>query len=397
MPFPSSIDDREVVVSAVVIGVDPAKRSHAIEVIDDRERTQAAGVFDNDNAGYRQMREIARRFSQRVWAVEGAGGVGKQLAQRLVADGETVIDVPPKLSTRVRAMTTGHGRKTDPTDARAVAIVALRNTNLTHVLADDETVALRLLSERRRDLVRSRTQAVSRLHQVLMELIPSGASRNLTATKAKQLLATVRPRDVAGKARRQLAADYIDDVVVLDRKLKAVEARIKEAVDATGTTLTEIVGVGHVTAAMILGEVGNVARFPSNNHFASYTGTAPLDASSGDVVRHRLSRAGNRQLNHALHMIAIAHRRFDPRGRDYYARKLAAGKGSKGALRCLKRRLSDVVYRHLIDDAAAKSPGGQSGASLQSSATDLIPMVSTSEQPLPGLRPDPTPIAAALS
>jgi transposase len=397
MPFPSSIDDREVVVSAVVIGVDPAKRSHAIEVIDDRERTQAAGVFDNDNAGYRQMREIARRFSQRVWAVEGAGGVGKQLAQRLVADGETVIDVPPKLSTRVRAMTTGHGRKTDPTDARAVAIVALRNTNLTHVLADDETVALRLLSERRRDLVRSRTQAVSRLHQVLMELIPSGASRNLTATKAKQLLATVRPRDVAGKARRQLAADYIDDVVVLDRKLKAVEARIKEAVDATGTTLTEIVGVGHVTAAMILGEVGNVARFPSNNHFASYTGTAPLDASSGDVVRHRLSRAGNRQLNHALHMIAIAHRRFDPRGRDYYARKLAAGKGSKGALRCLKRRLSDVVYRHLIDDATAKSPGGQSGASLQSSAADLIPAVSTSEQPLPGLRPDPTPVAAAVS
>jgi transposase len=113
MPFPSSLDGWEVVMSAVVIGVDPAKRSHAIEVIDDRERTQAAGVFGNDNAGYRQMREIARRFSQRVWAVEGAGGVGKQLAQRLVADGETVIDVPPKLSTRVRAMTTGHGRKTD--------------------------------------------------------------------------------------------------------------------------------------------------------------------------------------------------------------------------------------------------------------------------------------------
>ena len=397
MPFPSSFDDREVVVSAVVIGVDPAKRSHAIEVIDGRERTQAAGVFANDNVGYRQMREIARRYPQRVWAVEGAGGVGKQLAQRLVADGETVIDVPPKLSTRVRAMTTGHGRKTDPTDARAVAIVALRNTNLTRVVADDEMVALRLLSERRRDLVRSRTQAVSRLHQVLMELIPSGASRNLTAAKAKQLLATVRPRDIAGKARRQLAVDYIDDVVALDRKLKTVEARIKEAVDDTGTTLTQIVGVGHVTAAMILGEVGNVARFPSNDHFASYTGTAPLDASSGDVIRHRLSRAGNRQLNHALHMIAIAHRRFDPRGRDYYARKLAAGKGSKGALRCLKRRLSDVVFRHLVGDATTKSPGGQAGASLQSSAADPIPMADTSEQPLPGLPPDTTPAAAAVS
>jgi transposase len=228
-----------------------------------------------------------------------------------------------------------------------------------------------------------------------MELIPSGAPRDLTVTKAKRLLATVRPRDVAGRARRQLAADYIDDVSVLDRKLKTIGARIKEAVEATGTTLLEIVVVGHVTAALIVGEVGTIARFPSNDHFASYTGTAPLDASSGDIVRHRLSRAGNRQLNHALHIIAMAHRRFDPRGRAYYARKLAAGKGSKGAMRCLKRRLSDVVFRHLVDDAAARSPGGQVGATLQSSAADRIPMASTSEQPLPGLTTDPTPTAAA--
>ena len=396
MPFPSSFDDREVVVSAVVIGVDPAKRSHAIEVIDGRERTQAAGVFANDNVGYRQMREIARRYPQRVWAVEGAGGVGKQLAQRLVADGETVIDVPPKLSTRVRAMTTGHGRKTDPTDARAVAIVALRNTNLTRVVADDEMVALRLLSERRRDLVRSRTQAVSRLHQVLMELIPSGASRNLTAAKAKQLLATVRPRDIAGKARRQLAVDYIDDVVALDRKLKTVEARIKEAVGDTGTTLTQIVGVGHVTAAMILGEVGNVARFPSNDHFASYTGTAPVDASSGDVVHHRLNQGGNRRLNFVLHVAAnVQLATHHPDGSAYYKRKRADGKSHLEAMRCLKRRLSDVVFRALQADLAegeAADPVGHSGATLQSSASDPTPMVSPSDQSQPGpARPDTTP------
>jgi transposase len=384
-------------VATVVIGVDPAKRSHAIEVIDERERTLASGVFPNDNAGYRQMRALTVGLGNRVWAVEGAGGVGKQLAQRLVAEGETVVDVPPKLSTRVRAMTTGHGRKTDPTDARAVAIVGLRNTELAHVVTDDETVALRLLSERRRDLVHSRTQTVNRLHQLLMELVPAGAPRNLTVTKAKALLATVRPRHVAGKARRQLAADYIDDMAALDRKLKAVEARIKEAVAATGTTLTEITGVGPVTAAIILGEVGNIARFPSNDHFASYTGTAPLDASSGDVVRHRLSRAGNRRLNHALHIVALAHKRHDPRGRDYYARKLAAGKGSKGALRCLKRRLSDAVFRRLVDDQAAKSPGGQMGATLTSSAADLIPMASTSDKPLSGLTTDHTPVPAAVS
>ena len=340
--------------SDVVIGVDPAKRSHAIEVIDDRERTLAAGVFDNNNDGYQQMREVARRFPKRVWAVEGASGVGRQLAQRLVADGERVLDVPAKLSTRVRSLSTGHGRKTDPADAHAVAVVGLRKSGLTEVVVDDETVALRLLSERRRDLVRSRTQTVNRLHQVLMELIPAGAPQKLTATKARALLATVRPRDVAGKARRQLAADFIDDVTALDRKLKTIEKRIAEAVEATGTTLTDIVGVGPITAALILGEVGNVARFPSKHHFASYTGTAPLDASSGDVIRHRLSRAGNRQLNHALHIIAMVHKRYDPRGADYYARKLAAGKGTKGALRCLKRRLSDVVFRALVDDQTTR-------------------------------------------
>jgi len=239
---------------------------------------------------------------------------------------------------------------------------------------------------------------VNRLHQVLMELIPGGAAQRLTATKARALLATVRPRSIAGKARRQLAADYIDDVTMLDRKLKTIEKRISEAVAvaATGTTLTEIVGVGPITAALILGEVGNVARFPSNDHFASYTGTAPLDASSGEVVRHRLSRSGNRRLNHALHIAAMVHKRYDPRGRDYYARKLAAGKGTKGALRCLKRRLSDAVFRRLVDDQTASVREGQMGATLTSSAADLIPIASTSEKPLPG-RHDLTPVPEAVS
>ncbi len=398
MPFPSSETTIGAPVSErVVIGIDPAKRSHAFEVIDSDEVTLAAAVIVNDNAGYRNMLAIGRRWPQRQWAVEGAGGVGRQLAQRLVADGETVIDVPAKLSTRVRALTTGHGRKNDPTDARAVAIVGLRNHSLSVVTPDDETVALRLMSERRRDLVRTRTQTVNRLHQLLMELIPAGAGRNLTATKARALLATVRPRDVAGKARRQLAADYIDDITILDRKLKTLDKRIADAVKATETTLTTVKGIGPVTAALILGEVGNIARFPSKNHFASYTGTAPLEASSGDVVRHRLSRAGNRRLNHALHIAALSQQRYDERGRAYYTRKLAAGKGNKGALRCLKRRLSDTVYRHLVDDQTARNPGGQTGASIQSSAADQIPTVSTSEQPLTGPGQEHTPPLSAAS
>jgi len=147
-----------------------------------------------------------------------------------------------------------------------------------------------------------------------MELIPGGGKRSLTAAKAKVLIATVRPRAVSGKARRQLAVDLIDDVSVFDRKIKAVHERIVEAVKASATTLTNIVGVGPVTAAVILGEVGDVARFATADHFASYTGTAPLEVSSGEVVRHRLSRAGNRRLNSALHVIALSNKRYDPRG-----------------------------------------------------------------------------------
>jgi transposase len=386
--------------TAVMIGVDPAKRSHAMAVLDGRETQLAAVQVGNDSAGYREMIRLARRWPDRTWAVEGAAGVGVQLAQRLVADGETVLDVPPKLSTRARMFDVGHGRKNDPGDARTVAVVAIRTKGLRQVVPDDEMVALRLMSERRRDLVRSRTQTVNHLHQLLMELIAAGAQRNLTAAKAKALLATVRPRDVARRTRRQLAADLIEDLVGLDRKLTDLDTRLKAAVEATGTTLTGIKGVGTATAAMVLGEVGDVRRFPSRHHFATYTGTAPIEVSSGEVQRHRLSRAGNRQLNHALHIVALSNKRYDSRGGDYYARKVAAGKGKKGALRCLKRRLSDAVFRRLVADQqqrAQRSPGGHSGATLQSSAAGSHPNADTSEQPHTGLRHDHTPGLPAAS
>jgi len=382
-------------VAAVMIGVDPAKRSHAMAVLDGHEEQLAALEVGNDSAGYRAMLALAKRWPHRTWAVEGAGGVGVQLAQRLVADGEIVVDVPPKLSTRARIFDRGHGRKNDPSDARTVAVVALRTKGLREVALDDDLIALRLMSERRTDLVRSRTATINHLHQLLMELIPAGAERNLTAAKAKALLATVRPRHVAGRTRRQLAADLIEDLVALDRRLKELDKRLREAVEATGTELMTIKGVGVATAAMVLGEVGDVRRFPTRHHFATYNGTAPREYSSGGVDTRRLSRAGNRKLNHALHVIAMAHKRYDPRGSDYYARKLADGKGKKGALRCLKRRLSDVIFRVLSDERAQREvagPEGQSGATTKSCATDRTPMVSTSEKPLAEpAAPDATP------
>lgn len=382
----------------VMIGIDPAKHSHAMAVLDGAERQLAALQVANDNDGYRAMLRLARRWPQRTWAVEGASGVGTHLAQRLVADGESVLEVPPKLATRARIFDTGHGRKNDPTDARTIAVVGLRANGLRQVMPDGDRVALKLMSERRRELVRSRTQTINRLHQLLMDLLPAGAAKDLTAVKAKTLLAKVRPRDVAGRTRRQLAVDLINDVTALDRKVADLDKRLAEAVAATGTSLTRIVGIGPVSAALILGETGDVRRFASKHHYATYTGTAPREVSSGDIQRHRLSRAGNRRLNHALHMAALANKRFDDRGREYYGRKLAAGKGSKGAMRCLKRRLSDAVFRALLDDlhiapvaAQVASPVGHSGATTTSSAAARSPMDSTSDQSLAGpAEPDAT-------
>ena len=370
----------------VIVGVDPAKRSHTIAVIDGRETVLGTLRVENTNAGFRQLMTFVRQWPQRRWAVEGAAGVGCQLAQRLAADGEHVVDVPAKLSVRARIFAVGHGRKNDPADAFTVAVVALRTAGLVQVGVADDSLALRLLSDRRRELVHARTQAVNRLHQQLMDLIPGGAPLRLTAARARELLATVRPRDLTGKTRRALAADLIDDVAVFDRKLKALDKQLAGAVAGTKSRLCDHVGVGTVTAALILGEVGDIRRFPSKDHFASYTGTAPLEVSSGEIHRHRLSRAGNRRLNHALHIIALAHKRHDPRGKAYYERKLAEGKGHKGALRCLKRRLSDVIYRQLDNDQQRPEAGpeGHPGATTKSSAADPTPTASTSDKSLTG-------------
>jgi transposase len=267
--------------------------------------------------------------------------------------------------------------------------------DLAEVGVDGELVALRLLADRRDELAGARTRAANRLHRLLLELIPAGAPRFLSAAQAKALLATVRPRDVAGRTRRQLAAELLADIVVLDRKLKDSDQRLTEAITATGSNLPNLFGIGPVGAARILGDVGNISRFRSKAHFASWTGTAPIDASSGQQQRHRLSRAGNRRLNRVLHIMAIVQIRHDTEGRAYYQRKLAAGKTPMEALRCLKRRLSDVVFKQLTADAntRAAGPGGHVGATLKSSAASPTPAADSSEKSLPGTaRRQPTPV-----
>jgi transposase len=369
---------------AVMIGMDPHKHSVTIEVVDHRERVLHQGRYTTDRDGHRQLLAAARRWPRRTWAVEGCNGAG-----RPVAEGETVLDVPAKLAARVRVMDTGNGRKSDPADAHSVAVVGLRTTGLTQVRLDEQSVVLRLLCDRRDELASARTRAVNRLHRLLSELVPGGAPRFLSALQAKALLATVRPTSGAARTRRQLAADLLGEVVVVDRKLKANEAKLREAVAATGTNLMGLYGVGPAGAARLLGDVSDIARFGTRDRFASWNGTAPLDASSGQQQRHRLSRAGNRRINRVLHIMAIVQIRHDTEGRAYYQRRLAAGKTPMEALRCLKRRLSNVVYRQMLADMKV-GPGGQAGASATSSAADPIPTVGTSEQPRPGPTTQPT-------
>ena len=386
--------------TAVMIGVDPHKRSNTALVLDANENVLARQRFGNDRDGHRQLKAFARTWRDRTWAVEGARGVGLGLAQRLAAEGEQVVNVPAKLSARVRALGGGSGRKTDDTDAYAIAVAGLRGKNLELVQPDDVVTVLKLMSDRRQQLVEQRIAAVNRLHQLLQELLPGGASRRLTAKKAREMLSTIRPRESVAKARKQLALEHVEDVETLDAKIKAMQKRIAAVLAEQPSEVQQVRGLGAVTTALILGEVGDVRRFPSKAHFASYTGTAPIDASSGDNVRHRLNRGGNRRLNYALHIAALVQIRFPGPGRDYYLRKRAAGKTPLEAMRCLKRRLSDVVFQALKADLAAReaaSPGGHSGATLQSSASDPTPTVSPSDQSLPGpATPDATPGNTAL-
>jgi transposase len=380
-------------VDQVIIGVDPHKLSVTIEARDSREILRAKGRFGTDARSYRQLLAYARQWPERVWAVEGANGIGRPLAQRLLASGERVVDVSAKLAARARVFDTGQGRKTDPADAHPIVMVALLDKRLREVTADPGLTVLRLLCDRRDELSAARAQALNRLHRLFLELIPGGAPVKKSTSQYQALLATVRPRDLAGKTRRRMAAEELADLERLDAKLKAMKTELKAAVLASGSHLMDIHGIGPAGAARILADVGHVARFPNRAHFASWTGTAPIDASSGQHTHHRLSRAGNRRLNHVLYMAGIVQLRNDTPGRAYYRRRVAEGKTPMEAMRCLRRRLSDVVYRQLAADAQPQQagPGGHSGATLLSSAADLPPGIGTSDQPLPGPAPQTLP------
>jgi transposase len=269
----------------------------------------------------------------------------------LVASGETVVDVLPVLASRIRVLSSGKSNKNDPNDARSVAIVALRRESLVEVHREDEAAVLRMLAKRHRELTALRTQAVCRLHAMLAVLKPGGMGHRLSAKQATRMLGGIRGLDTVGEQRRQMAKTHIVDIRRLDRDLEAIKAQIRTAVAAADTSVTDIYGVDPVVAAFLIGYSPPIERFESADRYAAYNGTAPIEISSRGKVRHRLSRRGNRTLNHAIHTAAVTQISHDTPGRIYYDKKLGEGKTNQEALRALKRRISDAVCQQLVADA----------------------------------------------
>jgi transposase len=402
-------NDVEVLMAAVMIGVDPHKGSHTAVVISAAEEPLGEIRVRASAGQARQLITWAAAWPDRAWAVEGAAGLGHLLAQQLVAAGERVLDVQPKLASRVRLLQAGDTSKNDPNDALSVAVAALRSRTRSEVAADDHKAVLKVWSKRHRDLARLRNQAACRLHAVLCDLVPGGHPKQITAARAAAILDQVTPSGPVAAARGELAAEFIADMRRLDAQLADTRKKLDVAVKASGTTLTSVFGIGPVNAGTIIGDIAQVSRFPGRDHFASYNGTAPVEVSSGNRKIHRLSLRGNRRINHAIHMAAISqirHKHSD--GRAYYDKKIAEGKTHKEALRSLKRRISDAVFACLRADArqvpagqTARSPGGQPGNDSASSAAGSHPARQLFGQATPGpattLRPRTTARSPARS
>jgi transposase len=335
----------------VTFGIDAHKRTHTVVAVDDvgRQLGVKTTTATSSEDHLELVRWAARFGGERRWAVEDCRHLSRRLEADLLRVGEVIVRVPPKLMAHARDAARTYG-KSDPIDALAVARAALANPTLPTACLDGPARELRLLVDHRDDLVAERTRCINRLRWHLHELDPSWdpPARSLTRLKHLDIVAG-RLTDLEGTVAR-IAAEIVAHIRLLTVRERQLEREIVVLVSGLAPTLLDLVGVGALTAAKIVAETADITRFHSKDAYARHNGTAPLPVWSGNRERHRLSRTGNRQLNAAIHRIAVTQIRCHDDARAYLDRRLANGNTKTEALRALKRRLSDIVYRALLAD-----------------------------------------------
>ena len=340
----------------VVIGADLHKRSHTLVVVDETGRKLAEKTVSATPAGHLEVRRWASQWPDRSFALEDCRHLSRSLERDLLRAGERVVRVPPKLMAGARRSTREPG-KSDPIDALAVARAALREPDLPVATLDGPERDVRLLVDHRDDLVATRTQDQNRLRWHLHELMP-GEEPAPRALDRAHILAEfdVRLADEPGVVAR-LARDLVARIRELTAAIDALEREIRHLVEALSPSLLALTGCGPLTAAKLVGEAAGIERFRSKAAFARHNGSAPVPVWSGNTVRHRLSRGGNRQLNLCLHRIAITQMQRPGPGREYIDHRRAAGDTKTEAIRALRRRISDEVFRRMNHDATAQAAG----------------------------------------
>jgi transposase len=336
----------------VILGVDAHKRTHTIVAVDALGRKlgeRTIGTSTRDHLGL--VKWAAQFGGERQWAVEDCRHLSRRLERDLLGGGEQIIRVAPKLMAHVRDSARTYG-KSDPIDALAVARAALREPNLPTARLDGPDREVRLLVDHREDLVGERTRIIARLRWHLHELDPAWEPPARSLDRASAYDAIQAHLDGTPGTVARLARNLTERCRGLSTEINDLEREIACLVEKLAPTLLALVGIGALTAAKILGETAGVDRFTSKDAYARHNGTAPLPVWSSNKTRHRLSRTGNRQLNAALHRMAMTQLRVHPPAKAMIERRKANGDGGMEALRVLKRRLSDVVYRALRADLA---------------------------------------------
>jgi transposase len=333
----------------VTLGVDAHKRSHTVVAVDEAGAVLGSVTVPATGSGHLRAVQWAARWAQRRWGMEDCRHLSRRLEGDLLAAGELVVRVAPKMMAGVRRSARTRG-KSDPIDARAVALAVLREPGLPLARLDGPAREIRLLVDFREGLVRERTGLQCRLRWRLHELEagwdPPAGSLDRYATLEE---ITGRLEAFAGVV-AELARREVARIRELTVEANALEADIALRVARIAPSLLALVGCGALTAAKLVGETADVTRFSSRDAYAMFAGVAPIPVWSANSERFRLNRGGNRQINAAIHRVAITQMRIHPDARRLITKHMTAGKTKTEALRVLKRRLADVVYRALLQD-----------------------------------------------